>query len=143
MKNILCFGDSITWGYNPETCGRFEFDERWTGVLQNELGAEYRIIEEGLNSRTTVFEDPFTPYQQYGTGMNVLPMILDTHAPLDVVVLMLGTNDLQTHRHNNAKSAAYGVSQCILQIMKSIAGVEGKAPKILLLSPPVLFYQKS
>lgn len=136
MKNILCFGDSLTWGFDPDTKRRFPYHERWTGILQKLLGEEYRIIEEGLNGRTTVFNDVFTPYREYGVGLNILPMILDSHAPLDLVVLMLGTNDLQPHRQSNAQEAARGCSKCIIEIMKSISGNGQKAPKILLIAPP-------
>lgn len=136
MKHILCFGDSLTWGMNPETYERFAYDQRWTGILQKTLGEDYRIIEEGLNGRTTVYDDLFTPYGNYGVGADLLPMILDTHAPLDLVILMLGSNDIQPHRFANAKTAARGCGQCIDQIMKSIAGSGGQAPKILLVAPP-------
>jgi hypothetical protein len=58
VKEILCFGDSLTWGWNPVDRGRYPFEKRWTGVLQKELGKDYRIIEEGLNGRTTIWDDP-------------------------------------------------------------------------------------
>ena len=98
MKNILCFGDSNTWGYDPNqgyTKQRYSIDERWTGVLQKKLGDEYRIIEEGLNGRTTLrnldLGDPNAPFL---SGREALPMIMSTHKPLDLVMIMLGTNDL-------------------------------------------------
>ncbi|MEM9242968.1 MAG: SGNH/GDSL hydrolase family protein [Pseudomonadota bacterium] len=138
MINVLCYGDSITWGYNPEIMGRFDYKDRWTGILQHTLGDPYRIIESGLNGRTTVFEDVFTPYGKFGVGVNTLPMVLDTHAPVDLVVLMLGTNDLQPHRSADAKMAARGCRKCIEEIIKSMAGKEQKAPRILLMAPPVL-----
>lgn len=138
MKHILCFGDSLTWGYDPETSQRLDYNTRWTGILQKILGADYRIVEEGLNGRTTVYEDTFTPFLNYGVGYFALPMLLDSHRPLDLVVLMLGTNDLQTHRQGTAKTAARGCSRCIDAIYKSTAGRDGKAPKVLLMAPPIL-----
>lgn len=138
MRHVLCFGDSLTWGYDPETSQRFDCDTRWTGVLQKRLGSDYRVIEEGLNGRTTVYEDTFTPFLNYGVGYFALPMLLDSHRPLDLVVLMLGTNDIQTHRQGTAKTAARGCSRCIDAIYKSTAGRDGKAPKVLLMAPPIL-----
>ncbi len=137
MKNILCFGDSLTWGFNPITFSRFEYGDRWTGILQEHLGRDYRVIEEGLNSRTIISEDGFTPYQEFGVGLKILPMLLDSHAPLDLVILMLGTNDLQPHRQINAKLAARGCGDCIMQILKSAAGPQLTIPKVLLMSPPI------
>ena len=103
MKNVLCFGDSNTWGFMPESISlpcpeRHPHDVRWTGVLARELGGGYRVIEEGQNGRTTVHDDPFALARN---GKTVLPAILESHKPLDLVVLMLGTNDLK---------AVYGVS---------------------------------
>ena len=137
MKHILCYGDSLTWGYDAETSARFPYDKRWTGILQKELGHAYRIIEEGLNGRTTVFNDAFTPNQAYGVGADVLPMILSSHAPLDLVIIMLGTNDFQAHRHADAKTAARGCGSCINQVFGSNAGRDNGIPKVLLVAPPV------
>ena len=98
MKSVLCFGDSNTWGYDPDASLASPFpirhphDVRWTGVLARELGAGWRVIEEGQNGRTTVFEDPLTPHRK---GLDYLPAALESHKPLDAVVLMLGTNDLK------------------------------------------------
>ncbi len=92
MKTVLCFGDSNTWGYDPDASLASPFpirhphDVRWTGVLARELGAGWRVIEEGQNGRTTVFEDPHTPHRK---GLDYLPAALESHKPLDAVVLML------------------------------------------------------
>lgn len=94
MKQILCFGDSNTWGYDGESGERLPFKVRWTGRLQKAYeGKDVRIIEEGLCGRTTVFEDPF---RQGRRGTALLPTLLETHHPVDLVVLMLGTNDCKT-----------------------------------------------
>ena len=95
MKNILCYGDSNTWGYIPGGKGRYEYAVRWTGAAQRLLGDGYRIIEEGLNGRTTVFDSPFDG--SVLNGKSHLMCCLMSHAPLDAVVIMLGTNDLMPH----------------------------------------------
>jgi lysophospholipase L1-like esterase len=134
MKNILCFGDSITFGFDPDTSTRYPFEKRWTGVLQIVLGAEYRIIEEGLGSRTTATDDPCLPYRN---GSDVLPMLLESHAPLDLVVIMLGTNDLKPYVHGSARQAAVGCLKLARQVMASQGNLKMGPPKILLLAPPV------
>ncbi len=92
MRTILCFGDSNTWGYVPGGDGRrFAWDVRWPGVLQTMLGGDYRVIEEGLNGRTTLLDNPLKPYR---SGREYLIPCLETHKPLDLVVVFLGTNDL-------------------------------------------------
>jgi len=92
MKHILCFGDSNTWGYAPESTIRYNVNTRWTGVIQQALGNTYRVIEEGLNGRTTVHNDKDRPYR---SGADLMPVLMESHAPLDLVVIMLGTNDLK------------------------------------------------
>jgi lysophospholipase L1-like esterase len=94
MKTILCYGDSLTWGFNPKTKKRMGEKERWTGVLKINLGQDYHIIEEELNGRTTVWDDPFNG--GYKNGMEYLIPCLGSHKPLDLVILFLGTNDLKT-----------------------------------------------
>lgn len=135
MKTILCFGDSITWGYHPKTTERYPFQDRWTGVLQTALGDKYDIIEAGVNGRTTAFDDPVQPNRN---GSLALPIELLTHSPIDLVIIMLGLNDLKTYLHGSARQAAAGCSLLIRQVRSSMAGPNGNAPKILLISPPVL-----
>ena len=89
-KHILCFGDSNTWGYDAATGGRFDDDTRWTMQLSKRLGEKYYVIEEGLSGRTACFEDPLN---EGFSGLSVLVPILQSHAPLDLLVIMLGTND--------------------------------------------------
>ena len=91
MKTILCFGDSNTWGYNPENGQRFGPEERWTGILRNSLGEDYRVIEEGLNGRTTLWDDPIAGFKN---GLDYLMPCLESHMPFDLITIMLGTNDL-------------------------------------------------
>ncbi len=132
MKNILCFGDSNTWGFDGETGERFPFEQRWTSIVQNSLGAGYNIIPEGLNGRTTVWEDPFGPCRN---GAEALPYCLLSHAPLDLVVIMLGTNDSKNFYHNTPFSIGKGIRRLVEIIQASDSGRGGSAPPVLLVSP--------
>ena len=135
MKKVLCYGDSNTWGYNAQNEKRFGRDERWTGVLRQQLGGGYEVIEEGLNGRTTVWDDPIEGSKN---GETYLIPCLDTHAPMDMVVIMLGTNDLKLRFSLSAFDIAAGMEKLISIIEKSESGIDGKAPKILLLCPAPL-----
>ena len=95
MKNILCFGDSNKWGYSPQDGNRHPPEIRWTGVLQKSLGANYHVIEEGLNGRTTFINEEGEEARPLRSGSDVLQIILESHRPLDFVTIMLGTNDLK------------------------------------------------
>lgn len=128
MKNILCFGDSNTYGYNPADGSRFPEDVRWTGLLQEKAkGGGYRIIEEGLVGRTTIFEDSVRMGRK---GSNFLLPLLETHYPVDAVVLMLGTNDCKTVY--NASSHVIGKGMEVL--LKQVKNYDASLP-VLLLSP--------
>lgn len=138
MKTVLCFGDSNTWGYDPDASFgtpfpvRHPHDVRWTGVLARELGAGWRVIEEGQNGRTTVFADPHTPYRK---GLDYLPAALESHKPLDAVVLMLGTNDLKAIFSAPTTQIAEGAGVLAKMILTSDAGPDARAPKLLLVAP--------
>ena len=134
MKTILCFGDSNTHGARPDGPGRYEWHERWTGLLQQALGGEYRVIEEGLNGRTTVFEDDIECDK---SGKRQLPSCLRTHAPLDLVVLMLGTNDLK-RRFSLTPSDIGRANETLIQIILQTENEHKDPPKILLCSPTSL-----
>lgn len=135
MKTILCYGDSNTHGYNPASQDRFPPDVRWTGVLVCELGTGYRVIEEGLNGRTTVWEDPI---EEGRCGKTYLGPCLLSHQPIDLVVLMLGTNDLKRRFAAPVGDIARGISMLINMIQWSETGPEGRPPRVLLMSPPPL-----
>lgn len=92
MKTVLCYGDSNTYGYNPVNGLRYPQDVRWPGKLQSLLGNGYQIIEEGCNGRTTVFDDPLEGWKN---GLDYLRPCLNSHKPVDIVILMLGSNDLK------------------------------------------------
>ncbi len=135
MFEVLCFGDSNTWGYSPKSAERFARNTRWTGVLQAALGDGCGVIEEGLNGRTTVWDDPIEGDKN---GRRQLPALLESHKPLDLVVLMLGTNDLKRRFSAPASDIAAGVERLVGIILASSSGRTGKAPKVLVIAPPPL-----
>ena len=133
MRTILCYGDSNTWGYDPVTGGRFGREARWPGVLARELGDGYAVIEEGLNGRTTVWDDPI---DRYRNGREYLIPCLESHAPLDLVVIALGVNDLKARLGPSASDIADGAGALVETVQKSATGPDGSAPGVLLLAPP-------
>lgn len=133
MKTILCYGDSNTWGWNPHDKSRYSVDERWPGVMRQELGEGYYIIEEALNGRTTVWEDPIMGYR---SGKEYLIPCLESHKPIDLVILMLGTNDLKKRNGLSPLDIARGVETLIKMIKKSDCGINAGEPKILVMCPP-------
>ncbi|MCE1253229.1 MAG: SGNH/GDSL hydrolase family protein [Anaerolineae bacterium] len=136
MKNILCYGDSNTWGAIPgDYHRRFEYEQRWTGVLQNQLGPQYRVIEEGLSGRTTVLEDSM---EDGRNGKTWLLPCLRSHRPLDLVVLMLGTNDLKSRFNFSAFDVSKMAGLLVNIIRQSACGINDQAPLVLLVAPPPL-----
>jgi lysophospholipase L1-like esterase len=135
MKTILCYGDSLTWGYDARDGTRYPFNQRWPGVLQQELGNGFRVIEEALSGRTAVTDSPLLPNRN---GLKMLEPLLESHAPIDLCILMLGTNDIASSYHLTASDAACGCLALIWEIEKSQAGPAGGAPQILLIAPPLL-----
>jgi len=136
MKTILCYGDSNTWGAIPDSDDRYPYDVRWTGVLQKELGAEYMVIEEGCSGRTTVWDAPVEDNNGDKNGKRYLPPCLYSHHPLDLVIIILGTNDLKPRFSVTAFDIAAGAGQLVEIVQKSACGPKGGAPKILLAAPP-------
>ena len=113
MKQILVYGDSLSWGIIPGTRQRLAFEKRWPGVLEtalNEGGNKVRVIENCLNGRRTVWDDPFKAGRN---GLQGLPQLLEVHSPLDLVILMLGTNDFQAVHNNFAIQATQGIAAII------------------------------
>lgn len=138
-KRILCYGDSNTWGYIPGTGERYDAETRWTQVLAKELGKDYVIIEEGLSGRTTVWDDPYVPGCR--NGRDGLPYALLSARPLDLVIIMLGTNDLP---HTGAYGYSRGLSDIVRRTLhaevfyKDNSRIFPQGPKVLLLSPITL-----
>lgn len=133
MKTVLCYGDSNTYGFNPVNGLRYPKDVRWTGRLQEMLGEDYIVVEEGCNGRTTVFEDPAEGWKK---GLDYLRPCLNTHKPVDIVILMLGTNDLKELFNANAKEVAKGAEELVKVIQSFTVEKQGFAPEVILVSPP-------
>ena len=130
---ILCFGDSNTWGYKPLTGERMHRKERWPGILQHALGADFNVIEEGLNGRTTAFDEPFREGRNARKSMLA---VLDSHAPLDLLIIMLGTNDLKHHLNVSAHESARGLSSLLQIASTSGSNFNKNSPNILVVAPP-------
>ena len=135
MPTIVCYGDSNTHGADPATLARFPRDVRWPGVLAAELVGVAEVIEEGLNGRTTLWDDP---YLDGRNGRTYLLPCLRSHAPVDVLVLMLGTNDLKTIFGRTAHEIASGAGALVDMALTSGTGPGGGAPAVLLVAPPRL-----
>lgn len=132
MRTILCYGDSNTYGLKSDLQTRYPRNQRWTGILQNRLGDDYYVIEEGLGGRTTVWDDPV---EEYKNGKKYLLPCLDSHKPLDLVVVMLGTNDLKIRFSVSAFEISVSMENIVKTIMKSDAGIHFAPPEILLVTP--------
>jgi lysophospholipase L1-like esterase len=133
MRTVLSYGDSNTWGYEPATGKRFPEDARWPGVLARELGEGFRVIEEALNGRTTVRDDSV---EEYKNGKDYLRPCLESHAPLDVVILALGVNDLKARFFASASDVADGAGVLVSIVQRSGAAPNGGSPTVLLVTPP-------
>ena len=135
MKRILCFGDSLTWGYDPENRIRFGEEIRWTQVLQKKLGAEYTVIEEGQNGRTIATEDPAEGEKN---GLKYLGPCMESQSPFDLLILMLGSNDCKRKFAYSSMDIA-GEMQIMLEKVQSYNRFRCKdAFKVLLISPPYI-----
>ncbi|MCR5283531.1 MAG: SGNH/GDSL hydrolase family protein [Lachnospiraceae bacterium] len=133
MKTVLCYGDSNTYGYIPETGMRYPRDIRFPGRLQKLLGSDYHVIEEGCNGRTTIYDDPIDGWKN---GLEYLRPCLNSHKPVDIVILMLGSNDLKETFHVNAEQIAEGAGKLVEVIQSFTAEKQGMIPRIILVSPP-------
>lgn len=139
-KTVMCFGDSNTYGAIPTLArtGRHRFapDRRWPGVMRKGLGNGWDVIEEGHPGRTTVHEDPIEGLHK--SGIKALPVLLETHMPLDAIVLALGTNDLKHRFSLTPNDVADSIEVLVRLIQRSEAGDGGAAPKVLVVAPPPL-----
>lgn len=132
MKNILCFGDSNTFGKDMSG-NRLPRDIRWTGKAQQILGQDYHMIEDGLSGRTTIWDDPLKPRR---SGLITLPISLLTHRPLDLVILSLGTNDIKRYVSASPQEITDGMKQLVQLIQTTSKIGSGKhPPKILVFAP--------
>jgi lysophospholipase L1-like esterase len=137
MQQILVYADSLTWGIIPNTRTRLPFDHRWPGILESALhaaGKRVRVMEDCLNGRRTVWEDPFKPGRN---GLTGLAQRIESHSPLSLVILMLGTNDFQfCHSYNDAWSAAQGIGTLVREIRRAPIEEGMPVPPILIVCPP-------
>ena len=139
-KQILCYGDSNTWGCigkwveSDDPSERYEPENRWPCVLQEDLGDGFHVVEEGLGGRTTIY---YKPGESWKTGESYLAACLHSHRPLDLVIIMLGTNDLHVNHALTEGSLSVGITR-LVDIVQSYpkTGRGAKVPKILLIAPP-------
>lgn len=142
MQQILVYSDSLSWGIIPNTRQRLPFDQRWPGVLEitlNQSGSHFRVIEDCLNGRRTVFEDPYKPGRN---GLQGLAQRIEIHSPLALVILMLGTNDFQSMHPHQAWHAAQGIASLIHAIRHAPIEPGMPVPPILVVAPPAVTYPK-
>ncbi|MBN0988591.1 SGNH/GDSL hydrolase family protein [Amphritea pacifica] len=142
MKQILVYGDSLSWGIIPDTRQRFEFHQRWPGQLElliNQTGASIRVIEDCLNGRRTVLDDPFKPGRNAAAG---LQQRIEINSPLELIIIMLGNNDFQSPHMFTATEAAQGVATLVQTIRQAPVEPGMQIPPILLLCPPPIIRPK-
>lgn len=139
MDHILVYGDSLSWGIVPGTRKRLEFEQRWPGVMEIALrakGRNVRVIEDCLNGRRTVWEDPFKPGRN---GLTGLGQKMEAYSPLSLVIVMLGTNDFQfSTPFNNAWTAGQGVAAIVNEMRRAPIEPGMDVPPILIVAPPTL-----
>lgn len=136
MQHILVYADSLSWGIIPNTRKRLEFDQRWPGVLEIELnraGKAVRVIEDCLNGRRTVWDDPYKPGRN---GLHGLAQRIEIHSPLSLVILMLGTNDFQSTHQLSAWHASQGIAALITAIRQAPIEPGMPLPPTLIVAPP-------
>jgi len=138
MKQILIYGDSLSWGIIPGTRKRLSFDRRWPGVFESALldkGVKSRVHENCINGRRTVWEDPFKSGRNGASG---LPQVIEMHSPLTLVILMLGVNDFQAAHCNTPALSAMGSARLIDVICNAPVEPGMPVPEILVVAPPAL-----
>lgn len=138
VATVVCFGDSNTWGYSvaraSDPVPRLPVEDRWVSVTERALGPGHVVIAEGLPGRTTVFDDPIDG--EHLNGRRLLRACLETHKPVDIVVVVLGTNDLKTMYSASAWDIAQGAGKLLDVVANSACGPDGRAPQALLVAPP-------
>ena len=138
MRSVLCYGDSNTYGQADadEPDNRFGPTDRWPGIVRELLGTRWLVIEEGLSGRTTVSDDPIEGAER--NGRTYLRPCLLSHKPVDLVILMLGTNDLKHRFGKSASEIGMGVRALIWDIKEIRPGPRSGIPEILLVAPPAV-----
>ena len=131
MKQIVCFGDSNTWGWDPRTCTRYGRDVRWPCLMQRLLGEEYEVAEDGISGRTGGVPDYAEPYK---CGVDSIDACMMSNMPVDLVIIMLGINDTKVYLNASARSIMKGIEQVALHA-ENIDYGNGKKPKVLIAAP--------
>ena len=131
-KTIVCFGDSNTHGYNSSNMGRFTEKERWTCLLADLFGSDYLVREEGLSGRTTSFEDPLF---EGLNGFSYIHACMLTHEPLDLLIIMLGTNDVKERFGATPGNIAKGLERLVTKALRTSEAWRNQ-PNILIIAPP-------
>ena len=139
-KTVLVFGDSNSWGWNPNNdlvkpIERWGDDVRWPGVLQKGLGDGYKVIVDGLNGRTTVWDDPI---EEYRCGKDQIIPSMDAAAPIDLIIIFVGTNDLKVRYTVSAQDIANGAALLVRKALGQVGAFTNGTPKVLLIGPPPL-----
>lgn len=136
MKTVLCYGDSLTWGYDPESRARHALEDRWSSVLAASLGQGVHVVADGLNGRTTAYDDVTADCDR--NGARILATSLHSHAPLDLVIIMLGSNDMKPVIAGTAHAASKGMRRLLDLVRLHAWPVEQDLPQVLVVSPPPL-----
>lgn len=137
MKTILCYGDSLTWGTDAENGVRHAHADRWPNVLGSALGAGVEVVAEGLRGRTTAYDDHLADMDR--NGQRLLPTLLSTHAPVDLVIIMLGANDMKPVIAGSAVGALQGMRRLVRLVRASAVHDDRDGePDILIVAPPAL-----
>lgn len=138
MQHILVYSDSLSWGIVPTTRKRLHFEQRWPGVMEISLctsGQKVRVVEDCLNGRRTVWDDPFKPGRN---GLVGLAQRIEIHSPLELVILMLGTNDFQSMHTHNAWHSSQGIGALVSAIRTAPIEPGMTVPQILVVAPPAI-----
>ena len=138
MNHILVYADSLSWGIVPGTRQRLLFEQRWPGVMELTLcvaGQKVRVVEDCLNGRRTVWDDPFKPGRN---GLVGLAQRIEIHSPLALVVLLLGTNDFQSMHEHNAWHSSQGILSLVAAIRSAPIEPGMPVPDILVVAPPAI-----
>ena len=133
MKTVVCYGDSNTYGYDPVTGGRYDEKTRWPCVLQRLLGDDYFVVEEGCNGRTTVFDDPEDDWK---IGLDYIKGIVCSHRPVDILVIMLGSNDMKICYGASCEDIAEGMKAVVKAAVDTLVYKQEYAPEVFIVSPP-------
>lgn len=136
MKTLLCYGDSNTYGYDPQTGGRYENSKRWTTILAKKLGPDYVVVSEGLNGRTTAYDSEDVAWKN---GLPYFAPCIASNKPVDIICIMLGTNDCNKNLNLEIEDISAGMEKLICTVIEECPYIQGYIPKIIIVTPaPIL-----